>query len=132
MCTWGHDFLLHFLDTFLHLFNVETGTKNNAINSNLYAFDRELNYTPFHSARIQIRLCLCHCFDKNCPPYKTCPGGQFLTNIHGACQKLSPLQNLSPPPFLMISHSVNFEVSICDRNVLVKYNMNNMMTAYLS
>ena len=34
------------LDTFLHLFNVETGTINNAIHSNLYAFDRELNSTP--------------------------------------------------------------------------------------
>ena len=52
MCTWGHDFVLHFLDTFLHLFNVETGTINSAINSHLYAFDRELNSTPFHSARI--------------------------------------------------------------------------------
>ena len=41
-----------FLDTFLHLFNVETGTINSAINSHLYAFDRELNSTPFHSARI--------------------------------------------------------------------------------
>ena len=41
-----------FLDTFLHLFNVETGTRNSAINSHLYAFDRELNSTPFHSARI--------------------------------------------------------------------------------
>ena len=40
------------LDTFLHLLNVETGTINNAIHSNLYAFDRELNPTPFHSARI--------------------------------------------------------------------------------
>ena len=51
MCTWGHDFLLNFLDTFLHLFNVETGTINSAIHSNLYAFDRELNSTPFHSGR---------------------------------------------------------------------------------
>ena len=41
-----------FLATFLHLFNVETGTINNAINSNLYAFDREFNSTPFHNARI--------------------------------------------------------------------------------
>ena len=41
-----------FLYTFLHLFNVETGTINSAINSHLYAFDRELNSTPFHSARI--------------------------------------------------------------------------------
>ena len=41
-----------FLDTFLHLFNVETGTINSAIFSHLYAFDRELNSTPFHSARI--------------------------------------------------------------------------------
>ena len=40
------------LDTSLHLFNVETGTINNAIISNLYAFDRELNSTPFHNARI--------------------------------------------------------------------------------
>ena len=52
MCTWGHYFLLHFLDTFLYRFNVKTGTINSAINSNLYAFDRELNSTPFHSARI--------------------------------------------------------------------------------
>ena len=44
------DYIL--LDTFLHLFNVETGAINSAINSNLYAFDRELNSTPFHSARI--------------------------------------------------------------------------------
>ena len=41
-----------FLDTFLHLFIVETGTINSPINSNLYAFDREFNSTPFHSARI--------------------------------------------------------------------------------
>ena len=41
-----------FLGTFLHLFNVETGTINCAINSHLYAFDREFNSTPFHSARI--------------------------------------------------------------------------------
>ena len=40
------------MDTFLHLFNVETGTMNSAIFSHLYAFDRELNSTPFHSARI--------------------------------------------------------------------------------
>ena len=52
MCTWGHDFLIHFLDTFLHQFNVKTGTIISAINSNSYAFDRELNSTPFHSARI--------------------------------------------------------------------------------
>ena len=45
-------FYYTFLDTFLHLFNVETGTINSAINSHLYAFDRELNSTPFHSARI--------------------------------------------------------------------------------
>ena len=36
-----------FLDTFLHLFNGETGTINSAIYSNLYAFDREFNSTPF-------------------------------------------------------------------------------------
>ena len=41
-----------FLDTFLHLFNVETGTINSATNSNLYAFERELDSTPFHSPRI--------------------------------------------------------------------------------
>ena len=41
-----------FLDTFIHLFNVETGTINSAINSNLYAFDGELNSTPFHIAQI--------------------------------------------------------------------------------
>ena len=41
-----------FLGTFLHLFNVEKGTINSPIHSNLYAFDRELNSTPFHSARI--------------------------------------------------------------------------------
>ena len=52
MCTWGHDFLLHFLGTFLHLFNDKTGTINSTIYSNLYAFDGELNYTPFSSARI--------------------------------------------------------------------------------
>ena len=40
------------LITFLHQFNVKTGTINSAINSNLYAFDREFNSTPFHSARI--------------------------------------------------------------------------------
>ena len=45
-----------FWDTFLHLFNVETGTINSAMHSNLYAFDRELNSTPFHSARI-FKLC---------------------------------------------------------------------------
>ena len=48
----GSRFVITFLDTFLHLFNVETGTINNAINSNYYAFDRELNSTPFHSVRI--------------------------------------------------------------------------------
>ena len=36
-----------FLDTFLHLFNVETGTINSAINSHLYAFDKEFNSTLF-------------------------------------------------------------------------------------
>ena len=41
-----------FLDTFLHLFNVETGTINSAINTYLYAFDEKLNSTLFHSARI--------------------------------------------------------------------------------
>ena len=41
-----------FLDTFSHLFNVESGTINVAINTNLYAFDGELNSTPFHSAQI--------------------------------------------------------------------------------
>ena len=35
----------------LHLFNVETGTINSATNSNLYAFERELQST-FHSPRI--------------------------------------------------------------------------------
>ena len=59
MCLMGYtcapgvtifDFI--FLDTFLHLFNVKTGTTNCAINSNLYAFDRDFNSTPFHSARI--------------------------------------------------------------------------------
>ena len=45
-------FYYNFLDTFLHLFNVETGTINSATNSNLYAFERELDSTPFHSARI--------------------------------------------------------------------------------
>ena len=41
-----------FLDSFLHQFNVKTGTINGALNSNLYAFDREFNSTLFHSARI--------------------------------------------------------------------------------
>ena len=41
-----------FWGTFLHLFNVKTGTINSAINWSLYAFDREFNSTPFHSARI--------------------------------------------------------------------------------
>ena len=41
-----------FLDTFLHLLNVKTCTINCARILNLYAFDRELNSTPFHSARI--------------------------------------------------------------------------------
>ena len=41
-----------FLHTFLHLFNVKTGTIDSAINSNLYAFDGEFNSTPFHSTRI--------------------------------------------------------------------------------
>ena len=41
-----------FWDTFLHLFNVETGTIHSATNSNLYAFERELDSTPFHSPRI--------------------------------------------------------------------------------
>ena len=59
MCTWGHDFDYIFLETFLHLFNVETGTINCAINSNLYAFDRELNSTPFHSARIFKLVLVC-------------------------------------------------------------------------
>ena len=50
-----------FLDTFLHLFNVETGTINSAINSNLYAFDREFNSTPLsHCTNFQIGLCMCH------------------------------------------------------------------------
>ena len=40
----------NFLDTFLNLLNVETGTINSATNSKLYAFDGELNSTPFHSA----------------------------------------------------------------------------------
>ena len=52
-CAPGVTIFYHiFLDTFLHLFKVETGTINSAINSNLYAFDREFNSTPFHSARI--------------------------------------------------------------------------------
>ena len=47
-----------FLDTFLHLFNVETGTINNAMHSNLYAFDREFNSTPFSQCTyFQIGLC---------------------------------------------------------------------------
>ena len=42
-----------FLDTFLHLFNVETGTINSAIHSNLYACIRwRIKFTTFHSARI--------------------------------------------------------------------------------
>ena len=48
-----------FLDTFLHLFNVETGTINSAINSNKFAFDREFNSTPFHSAQIFKLILLC-------------------------------------------------------------------------
>ena len=52
MCTWGHDFLLHFLGTFLDQFNVKTGTIDSAIYSNVYAFDREFNSTPFQSAQI--------------------------------------------------------------------------------
>ena len=48
-----------FLGTFLHLFNVETGTINSAINSHLYAFDREFNSTPFHSARIFKLVLVC-------------------------------------------------------------------------
>ena len=47
----GSRFFITFFWTHLHLFNVETGTINSAINSHLYAFDRELNSTPFHSAR---------------------------------------------------------------------------------
>ena len=43
-----------FLDTFLHLFNVETGTINSAIHSNLYAFERELNSTPFTVTNIKL------------------------------------------------------------------------------
>ena len=41
-----------FLDTFLHLFNVEAGPINSARILHLYAFDREFNSIPFHSARI--------------------------------------------------------------------------------
>ena len=49
----GHDWLLHFLDTFLHLFDVTTGTINSARILNLYAFDREFNSTPFHKQQLQ-------------------------------------------------------------------------------
>ena len=49
------DYIL--LDTFLHLFNVATGTINCARIFNLYAFDRKFISTPFHSARI-IKLVL--------------------------------------------------------------------------
>ena len=41
-----------FLDTFLHLLNVKTRTRNSTRIFNLDAFNRELNSTPFHSARI--------------------------------------------------------------------------------
>ena len=41
-----------FLDTFLHLFNVKTRTINSTRIFNLDAFNRELNSTPFRSARI--------------------------------------------------------------------------------
>ena len=41
-----------FLDTFLHLLNVKTCTINCSRILNLYAFDGELNSTPFHSAPI--------------------------------------------------------------------------------
>ena len=51
MCTWGRDFCLDLFNTFLQLFNITTGTINSAIYSNLYAFDKEFNSTPFHSAR---------------------------------------------------------------------------------
>ena len=43
-----------FLDTFLHLFIVKTRTINSTRIFNLYAFNRELYSTPFHSARIFI------------------------------------------------------------------------------
>ena len=41
-----------FMDTFLHLYNVRKGTINSTRIINLYAFDREFNSAPFHSARI--------------------------------------------------------------------------------
>ena len=51
-CALGSRFLITFFGHNLHLFNVETGTINSAINSNFYAFDRKLNSKPLHSARI--------------------------------------------------------------------------------
>ena len=42
-------FWTHF---YTYVFNVKSGTINSAINSNLYAFDRECISTPFHSAII--------------------------------------------------------------------------------
>ena len=51
-CAPGSRCLITFFVHILHLFNVKTGTINSAINSHLYAFDRELNSTPFHSAQI--------------------------------------------------------------------------------
>ena len=47
------------LDTFLHLFNVATGTINCARILNLYAFDREFISTPFHRARIFKLVLVC-------------------------------------------------------------------------
>ena len=55
----GSRSFFHFLDTFLHLLNLTTGTINCAIYSNLYAFDREFNSTPYHSARIFILGFVC-------------------------------------------------------------------------
>ena len=48
-CVPGVTIFDTFFDTFLHLFNAKTGTINSAINSNLYALDKEFNSTPFHS-----------------------------------------------------------------------------------
>ena len=55
----GSRFFAPFLDTILHLFNVETGTINNAIYSHLYAFDGEF-YTFSQCTNFHIGLCLCH------------------------------------------------------------------------
>ena len=59
-CAPGVTIFCHiFLDTFLHLLNVKTGTINCARILNLYAFDRELNSTPFHSAQIFKLVLVC-------------------------------------------------------------------------